>query len=277
MRRAFTLHELLISLGVMSVVIAIAAHAAAAQLRFFSGSGELVALRNQIGHAGTIAASVLWGVSAPGGELLVAQDSAIEVEMPIGSSFVCASAPGMVVMATGTPRGHTLASFTETPNEGDRVQVLFADSLGVTWLAVRPAAPPTVSAGCAQFPQAAGSLTLSLQEQIALPPGAPLRFFRRTRFSLYRGSDARWYLGTRTWNAQTRDFNAVQPVAGPLNPYSQDAGLTGLRFVYRDSTSVELASPVDARRVASITIIARSKSVRFEDSTAMTVALRNTQ
>jgi hypothetical protein len=209
--------------------------------------------------------------------VVVAQDSAIEVEMPIGYSFVCSSSPGVIVMAGGAPAGNTLASFTETPNEGDRGEVLFADSLGLTWLTVRPAAPPTGTEGCAQFADAPAGFTLSLREQLSLPPGAPLRFFRRTRLSLYRASDSRWYLGTRHWNAATQSFNAVQPVAGPLSPYSHDPGRTGLGFVYRDANNVELAMPVDPRSVAGITVTARSKSARFEDSTAITVALRNAQ
>lgn len=276
-RRGFTLHELLISLGVMSVVIALAAHAATAQLRFFAGSGELIALRNQIGQASTIAATILWGVSPPGGDIIVAQDSAIEVEMPIGTSFVCSSAPGSVTMAAPGGRGNTLASFTETPEVGDRLHVLFGDSVGSTWLTLRPTSASTAAGGCGQFPDVAQSLVFTLQEQIALPPGAPLRFSRRARLSLYRGSDARWYLGTRTWNGPNQTFNTVQPVAGPLSPYSDDASRTGLRFVHRDNDGLELPAPVDVRRVASVTIVARSRSTRFEDSTVVMVALRNAQ
>ena len=61
-RRGWTLHEMLISLGVMSGVMAIAAHAATSQLRFFKDAGELATLRGQIGHASTIAATMLWSV-----------------------------------------------------------------------------------------------------------------------------------------------------------------------------------------------------------------------
>jgi hypothetical protein len=102
MRRGWTLHELLISLGIMTGVIGIAAHAATVQLRFFADSGDLATLRNQMGHAATIAAAGLWGVSPSGGDVVVALDSAIEVHLPIGASFVCASSPGVVTMAAAS-------------------------------------------------------------------------------------------------------------------------------------------------------------------------------
>ena len=56
-RRGWTLHELLISLGVMGGVIALAAHAATTQLRFFAHASENTALRNQVEQATSIAAS----------------------------------------------------------------------------------------------------------------------------------------------------------------------------------------------------------------------------
>ena len=274
-RRGFTLHELLISLGVMGGVIALAAHAATAQLRFFSGSGELASLRNQISYAAGIAAAVVSGVSAAGGDILVAQDSALEVELPIAMSFVCAATPGVVTMAAPAPSGNTLASFSETPGPGDRLQVLFADSLGATWLAFRPTSAPTATSACSQFPAFSGSLTFTLLEPIALPAGTPLRFSRRTRLSLYRGADSRWYLGSRSWNAETQTFNTIQPVAGPLRPYSHASDRTGLLFLYRGPDGAALPTPVDGHRVASVTIVTRSQTGRFEDSTAVTVALRN--
>jgi hypothetical protein len=274
-RRGWTLHELLISLGVMGGVIGLAAHAATAQLRFFAGSAEVASVRTQISHASTIAASVLWGLSASGGDIIAAQDSAIEVYAPIGSALVCASTAGNIIMTTPTSPGQTLASFPESPGVGDRLLVLLNDSSGSTWLTMRPASSATTSAGCPHFAAQTSSLAMPLVEPIALPAGAPLRFARRTRLSLYRGSDTRWYLGTRAWNGDVQAFNTVQPVAGPLSPYSHQPDRTGLRFVYRGADGLDLADPVDTRLIASITVVARSRSVRFEDSTSLTVALRN--
>jgi hypothetical protein len=281
---------MLISLSVMGGVVAVAAHVATQQLRFFRGIGEIVALRNQIGQTTDIAAGVLWGVSPSGGDILVALDSAIEVHMPIGAALACASTAGRVTIPAPSPtRGNTLSAFNEKPETGDRVMVLFEDSTGATWLSLHLAAPPEVSGNCASFPAASGAWTLTLQEALIVPPGAALRFTRRVRLSLYQASDGRSYLGFKDWNAAAQRFNTVQPVAGPLASYSTSASETGLLFLYRDAQSDALESPVDPHRVASVTIVARGASRRparvpgmasspdgfRKDSVAATVSLRN--
>lgn len=273
-RRGWTLHELLISLGVMSGVMALAAHLATGQLRFFRNAGQLAALKGQIGHASGIVASVLWGVSPVGGDISIALDSAIEVHMPIGAAFACASMPGRVTLPEPAV-GHTLTSFMESPGAGDRMQALIEDTLGVTWLTFHVAEPGESGGGCLYFPHVTETRALALREPVAVPAGTALRFTRPVRLSLYRGQDRNWYLGMRDWNGKLQRFNTVQPVAGPLRPYSADAGQTGLLFVYRDDDGVELPAPVDPMRIASITVIARATSGQFSDSSAMTVALRN--
>ena len=274
-RRGWTLHELLISLGVMGGVMALAAHAATTQLRFLTSAEESTGLRNQIEQAGAIAASVLWSVSSGGGDVVVALDSAIEVQMPVGASFVCGSSPGFVTIAAPVARGNTLAGFSATPGLGDRMLALFEDSVGATWLTLRPAAIPTPAPGCGHFPGTIEARTISLLEPIVVPPGAPIKFTRTVRLSLYRGSDKRWYLGSKEWNAEQQSFNSIQPVAGPLSPYSQDPDRTGLRFEYRDAEGHALLDPVATTRIASITIVARATTSRFEDSVSVMVALPN--
>ena len=273
-RRGWTLHEMLISLGVMSGVMALAAHLASGQLRFFRNAGELAALRGQIGQASGIAASMLRGVSPTAADISVALDSAIEVHTPIAAAFVCASSPGHVTIPEPT-LGNTLASFMETPDAGDRMSTLFEDTLGVTWLTFHVAEPGVSGTVCEHFPHVSSTRTLVLREPVAVPAGAALRFTRPVRLSLYRGSDNRWYLGVRDWNGESQRFNTIQPVAGPLKAYSQDAEKTGLRFLYRDRDGVVQMPPLDPQVVASITIISRAASGQFDDSTSVTVALRN--
>lgn len=266
---------MLISLGVMSGVMALAAHLASGQLRFFRKAGELAALRGQVGQASSIAASMLQWVSPTGADITVALDSAIEVHTPIAAAFVCASTPGRVTISEPTTPGNTLASFVERPDAGDRMAALFEDTLGITWLTFHVAEPGVSGGDCAHFPHVSGTRTLILRELVTVPAGAALRFTRPVRLSLYRGSDNRWYLGVRDWNGETQRFNTIQPVAGPLKPYGQDAGQSGLQLVYRDKHGAVLLPPVDPTGVASITIISRATSGQFNDSTSVTVALRN--
>ncbi|MEX2152126.1 MAG: hypothetical protein WD825_02245 [Gemmatimonadaceae bacterium] len=275
-RAGWTLHELLISMGVFAGVVGITSHLAAGQLRFFRGIGEATAVRSQVGQATTIAAGMLWGVSPGGGDIIVAQDSAIELHLPMGSALTCGGVPGrLTIPVAAATSGNALSAFSEQPEAGDRVLAFFDDSLGATWLALRLSSAPIPGASCAHFPSVTSAWTLESLEQVTVPAGASLRFTRPFRLSLYRASDGRWYLGGKDWNGAADRFNSIQPVAGPLKPYSPDPAQTGLRLLYRDLDGDELTSPVDSHRIASVTVIARGGAGQFEDSSVTVVALRN--
>jgi type II secretory pathway pseudopilin PulG len=274
-RRGWTLHEMLISLAVMGGVFGLAVHLALGQMRFVRSASELSAVRLQAEQATRIASAVLWSVSPVSGDILVALDSALEVRMSVGVSAVCASQPGRATIPSAEPLGgNTLTSFVAEPSHGDGLAALFQDSLGTTWLTLRVSQVERVSAPCGYFSRTSDR-ALTLVEPIVLPPGTPVLVTRRVRLSLYRGSDAQWYFGSRDWNAELDRFNTTQPVAGPLRAYSGDAARTGLRFTYTNSAGDALSPPVDLRAIAGITITARAARGELEDSSIVTLALRN--
>ena len=269
---------MLISLCVMSGVFAIVAHQASTQTRLYAGIQQATLAREHRAQASAIAGRILWSLSPQAGDLTVALDSALQVEMPIGSSVVCASAPGTVVIAAaapGLPRGAVLAAFSDAPQPGDRLAALFHDSLGTTWLHLRLASTPT-GTPCARFPAAPG-WQLTLVEPIQLPEGAALRLLRPLRLSLYRASDNRWYLGAKEWNAEQQRFNTIQPIAGPYDRYDRDPARSGFAFRYADRSGQALHAPFEAAQVASVTITARSTVGQSGDSGSVTIALRNAQ
>jgi hypothetical protein len=267
---------MLISLVVMSGVMALAAQVATGQLRFFRSSAELATLRGDASQAGSIAASMFRGLSPQAGDVHVALDSAIEVHVAIGAAVACSSAEGLITIPASTgPTGNTFAAFSELPEAGDLVFALHADSIGDRWSTHTVAESGTLSTSCGALPASTAARFVRLEDPVTLDPAAALRFARPFRLSLYRSSDGRWYLGARDWNAESRRFNTIQPVAGPLGPYDRDASRTGLTFVYRDVSGAELLSPVDRHRIATITVVSRATSGRFTDSSAVTVALRN--
>jgi hypothetical protein len=108
-----------------------------------------------------------------------------------------------------------------------------------------------------------------------------VRVTRPWRYSLYRASDGRWYVGAREWSPALLRFNTIQPVAGPL----MSAAAGGLRFHYRDSVGAEIApAPADSRGIAAIEVAFRIDSTipgRYAHSTSIrprssvVVALRN--
>lgn len=288
MRSGFSLHEMLISLTILGAVMGLAAHAAARHARLFRGIDELAVARDHATHTSAIAERVLWGVSPRGGDLIAAHDTALEVRMPVGSAVVCEGWPGRLVIPAPTDSaGHTLAAFLDTPQPGDRISALFADSLGAAWLTLHVAVSPVADA-CARYPGVASAWSVVTNEQLVVPSGAVLRFTRPLRLAMYRASDSRWYVGAREWNAEQQGFHTIQPIVGPLRPPSDNESMTGLLLVYRDTSGARLFPPFDPAGVASVTIVTRtltSTPVRIEglpgfgsrraDSATVTIALRN--
>lgn len=251
---------MLISLAVTAGIFVLASNAALGHLRFFRGTGEIVRLRSQLGHASGIAASVLRGVDAPQ-DILVAQDSAAEVFAAYGVAFACDTDTGRATFpAPASDPPGAVAAFGDTPQPGDVVRILVVDDSGAGWVAARVAAAPVSGGPCARFPAAASTWTVSLVEPFVVPAGAAMRFARRTRVSSYRASDGRWYLGVREWNGSLERFNTVQPVAGPLRSHAADAASTGFRFSWTDSAGAPAGAAPDG--IATAIVVTRGESVR---------------
>ena len=276
-RGGWTLHEMLISLCVMGGVFAIVAHQATTQIRLYTGVEQTAGARENRAQTEAIAERILWGLAPQAGDVTVALDSALQLRMQIGSSTVCAAAPGRVTLASAdaAARGNVLGAFSDAPEPGDDLVALFHDSLGTTWLTFRITTTAVVTP-CERFPTAIG-WQLGLAESIVLPEGAAVRLLRPLRLSLYKASDARWYLGAKEWDGAGNRFHTIQPVAGPYAKYDPAVERTGFGLEYRARTREVLASPFDASRIASISIRTRAVSGAVTDSGVVTVALRNAQ
>ena len=274
MRTGSTLHEMLISLCVMGGIFGLVAHQATTQRRLYAGIQNATVVRENRAQAQAIAERILWGVAPQAGDVVVALDSALQIQTEIASSVVCASVPGSVtIVAPSLQRGNALAGASDTPEAGDLLAALFHDSTGTTWLSFRIASAPVIAA-CARFPTERG-WTFGIVEPLALPQGAAIRVVRPLRLSLYRASDSRWYLGAKEWNGAANRFNSIQPVSGPYGAYATDPWRSGLAFLYRDRFGALLTAPIDAGRIASVSIVVRSSGSTSADSGSVSVALRN--
>jgi len=288
-RKGWTLHEMIISLAVTGAVLALAVHAALGQLRFFHGVGEITNLRGQLAQTTLVPRALLWGVSPVAGDIAVAQDTALELNVVTGTAVVCESAAGWVAVPAPTPEGNTLSAFSEAPQPDDRIAALLDDTAGTTWLRLRVAVAPVAGLACPAFSAATSAWRIGLVEQVALPVGAVIRFLRPMRLSAYRASDGRWYLGARDWNAASSRFNTIQPLAGPIDPPASDRSVTGFRFEYFGEDGSLLDEGIDTRRIAAVRVLARGESRvavrvagvatdandRMLDSASIEIALRN--
>ena len=297
-RAAFTLIELAVVLAILAVSGAAMGMLLIRQQRFYRGASELLYAREGVRDALEVLASDLRGISIADTVRLLA-DSAIEIYASTGSSVVCQTPSAEAIgLPPAAPSGNTLTAFLTEPDTGDLVLIYrVAEDVG-SWerhrigsfssRAVGSVCPS--SSGFTRGDAAGGLPGFLVTLDAPLSPethiGAPVRFIRRGRYSLYRASDGEWYLGYRRCNAiGASSCGAVQPLSGPYRGYSRDASTTGLLFEYLDGAGKRLdasSSPLDLARVD---ITARTESrqrlsvegraFKPADSATISIAVRN--
>lgn len=299
-RSGYTIVELLIAATLLLLIVASLGALLVNQFRMFgrtqgavqvqrdlrTGLGLLpLDLRGAARTAGTPAA----------GDLTQLTDSSIQLRATIGASIVCAKAGATFDLpAADLTRNRLTAWYTE-PRPGDTLLV-YVDSTSVgpeddRWQPLRitgfGAAPAGTCGGAPYVNPAtdpgAGSRAWRVTVAGTIPPsvvaGAPMRFLRSARYSLYRPSGGtQWYLGYREYAAGA--WSDPEAIAGPFE--ASGGARAGVRFTYFDTLGVALASatPTAVGRI-DVTLRARSyvrggrDSTVVRDSLALRVALRN--
>lgn len=288
-RRGFTLVELIVALavggvafGAFSAVIANAERSHARLRHRIHGRAQVLA------GLATLSQD-LRALSPSAGDIIAAQDSAIELRAMVAALAVCEVRDSTVFTAH--------ASFVSPPKTGDTVWALVIDD-SARWLPLSVSGADPVAAGdsaaCRLPANAAGTrprtllsrqryrLTVAQPPSPVIGPSTPLRLTRHVRYSLYRAPDSQWYLGRREWSAVLRRFETVQPLSGPYRSYAAaGTGLSGLELRYRDRAGKEV-SPSRTADIAAIELTIRSLPPpsdgsirRRRDETRVVVAPRN--
>lgn len=253
-------------------------------------------LRTRLRDASDILVASLRGISSSADSIMTASDTAVEFHLAIGASTVCtAPAPSVVTIPADTlPTGRVLSAWAVPPDTGD-VMLIFIDSSAtsgrrwertrITSFATVPTAvacPPSsglLSAGDAATAVPSYQIGFSPSITATVASGAPVRFTRRVRYSVYRAGDGKWYLGYHRCAAICA---TIQPVSGP---YERAAG-PPISFRYFTAGGVPLESSGPTADVARIQIVSHA-SYGYQvslpglgrslgvDSAVATVALRN--
>lgn len=297
-RRGFTLVELLFVLVIFGLVAAATMQVIVRQQRFYASTTDLIAMRNTLRDVGEALPSDLRGISSVGGDIYAMSDSAIDFRLATGISVICSIGVGRltaVIPPTNLSNKSGLTTWISAPTTGD---TMFVYNPGATsaitddaWqgpipvtAAIAIGSCPTSTGYTSTSSEASNSQTLTFGTALAanVVPGNVIRFYRHAKYKLFQpaGSSA-WYLGYQECPAGV--CGTMQPVAGPYLPYSTNAGTTGLRFVFRDSTG---AITTTTTQVARIDIIAKAQTENpirmpgrpvdyYSDSLVVTVALRN--
>lgn len=300
-RGGITLVELVVVLVLIGLVGTTIGRTLVRQQRFYRGTAELLQAREGVRDAMELLSTDIRGIAVADTVRLLA-DSAIEFFANVGSSVVCqrlgSTAVGLPAASSG--RGNVLTALATVPDTGD-IAIFHSDSIeaGSEWVRHRinsfgprslAVTCPASSAFARDTEVNAGSTGFLLDLSTPLSPhtrvGAPVRFLRRGRYSLYRGSDGDWYLGYRRCNAiGASTCGPIQPLSGPYRDYSPDPRRTGLLFEYFDRSGRALTQDDSPLDLARIDITARAESWQRidvegrastpSDSATITIAIRD--
>ncbi|MEX1186471.1 MAG: prepilin-type N-terminal cleavage/methylation domain-containing protein [Gemmatimonadaceae bacterium] len=302
-RRGFALPELLISVLLLAIVGGAISEGLRRQQQVFRSIALLTSVRGDAHDAAEVLVADL-SAASPLDTLPLALDSAVEFYSLIGASVSCDSAPEyQIAMPPEKLRsGIRLTTLLASPDSGDVLLVFNHDSAATAgeprWerhavAAVSSAPSTTVCPPSTGFTSAADVntpayvITLSGAVSGAIGRGAPVRILRRTRYSLYRASDSRWYLGQRRCSPLGAPAcGAIQPVSGPYMAYAGSGGQSGIGLRYFDGAALPVWSSGGTTRVALVEVIVRTRtpipvrpggarSAAYIDSTSLSVALRN--
>jgi prepilin-type N-terminal cleavage/methylation domain-containing protein len=293
-RGGLTLVELMATVAVAGVVLAIIAGVALRQQRTFAALSADAALAGQLRDAASVLPSDLRSAAVGADDLREATDTSIEIRETLASAVVCDTLAHAVVLAPFAGTAATFAGAMAPIQGGDTAWIFSTDDSSHPWRGHAVLAAGSTHAGqcIAGGPRidaallAAPRTTLTL-DSVPAPQmlvGRPVRVTRPIRYSLYRASDANWYLGARDWNDASARFNTIQPLAGPFRSPG-----SGPVFRWFDSTGAALASPVSRRdHVAFVRIDLRGQTHSADrvlgsasnggpraDSVSISVAVRN--
>jgi hypothetical protein len=293
-RAGLTLVELLASLALAGIAGAVMLSTLVKQQRFHASAAEILDSRAQLLDAAGILATDIRAAAVDLG-VPVMSDSAIEMFTVIASSIVCTteSPQSFGLPPLRLASGVSLGSLLVLPDTAD-LALVYTTSWELR--RVRAFVSRSASTACpasTPFTEASDvvsgipAFAVTLQDPPANPvnAGAPILFVRRSRYSIYRSADGKWYLGYRRCAALGPSVCAViQPVAGPFNP--SPGGVPGLSFRYFDSRGSGLGPASDGRTMARVDFVIRGRSARnarlsgdpgspWTDSIVASVATRN--
>jgi prepilin-type N-terminal cleavage/methylation domain-containing protein len=292
-RAGVTLVELVVALTLFGLVATIMLNVVRGQQRFHVGSLGIIDTKRSVHQAIELLYGELRSVSPP--DIYAISDSSVSFRTTVGTSHICSvdSARSYITFpATHTIRAAALSTFLATPRAGDSVLVFDSgDGAGPDddrWqlhvvLADPGAGPcPRRPFGLASGATEAAGIGVTIAPSLgpSVVVGSPVRFFRPASYSLYRGTGSTWMLGYSLCAAGA--CTGRQPLSGPYLPFAR-GGAGGVAFEFYDRDG---ARTTDPSRVARIGVVARARSAstldvghvrgqRYQDSLAVTVALRN--
>ena len=271
-RGGLSLAELVVVVALAGLIGGAVAVSINRQQLFYRGVSDLHYAREGVRDAMEVMSTDIRAMSESD-TVRLRTDSAIEFFAVIGSSVVCQSLGSQIGLPARHSEANSLSAFLVEPDTGDIATFYIRSTEGrgawephrISGFSSRSLAGscPTSSRllRAARSGQGHNGFVVTLADPLSdgIKGGAPVRFLRRARYSLYRASDGHWCLGYRRCNAVgVSTCGPVQPLSGPYRAYSSDPRDSGLDFEYFDAQGQPLGPSDSPLMLARVDITARS-------------------
>jgi prepilin-type N-terminal cleavage/methylation domain-containing protein len=292
-RSGFTLVELMIVVVLVSVIGTILTTLLMRQQRFHRAVSSVTDARARMRDIATILPTDIRSISSVGQDVLAMDVNSMQFRAFIGSAVLCRYGGAQIIELPpqNLASGNVLTAWIIPPVPND-IAFMYDDGLlggnsddswgryviSDTTSAVDAAWCP--SNGTPAYTQAADNakrryrLTLTTAPvQTRVKVGAPIRFAREVRYSVYQASDNQWYVG---YERCTPNVNPALPgacanrevLAGPVLPATNDTLTSGLFFVYYDQLGNRITNVAQANQIARISVGIRTTSESLRRATA---------
>jgi hypothetical protein len=282
-RAAFTLAEILVVLALGALVLGIVTTVGARLQHLLSTEAARQKGSDQLAAGSELLPLDLRGVAPAIGDIAEAMDSVLQYRVTVASAVVCGGSGSILTAAPFLAAGGR--SVVPAVESGDTLWSLTESDSSPTWRPHRVVRWQGASGVCPALDVSAASVfdvahlwTAELRDSITIIVGSVIRITRPQRLSFYRAGDNLWYLGMRSWNNTTSQFNVVQPLSGP---YASPTRSGGSRFRYYDASGAQLTSGgLTAGSIARVETLLVADSVTrvagaAVDSQLVVIALRN--
>lgn len=296
-RAGFTLIELMITVSLLGIIGAMLTGILVRQQRFHRAVANVSDARARMRDIATIMPTDLRGISTAGGDILSISDTSMQFRAFVGASVLCNFFSTTVIelpprllhhqlTKDGDVTGGVLTAWINPPEEDD-IAYIYDDgaeggNVDDSWTAyaITAVASEANSAWCPSdnVPAYTSSddnsavryhITLApAPDQATVKIGAPIRFAREVRYSVYQAADNNWYVGFQ--RCPLGECGDREVLAGPVLSASEDTLTSGLFFVYynRLGTRMEALSATDT--IARINVGIRTTSESLLKATTKT-------
>ena len=286
-----TLIEVIIAMTIFAFLGGLLVSVMLRQQRYQRAIADVADSRGRMRDIATIIPTDLRGTSSAGGDLLNIGLTSLQFRAAIGSSALCGYAAANVIEIPPKvlSSGNVLTAWINPPAPGDVMFVYndgtAAGNIDDTWSqftitdtasavnpAWCPAGTPSSLTKAADSTQRRFRITLSAApDPLRVKAGAPIRFAREVRYSLYAASDANWYVGYETCTPSGTPGVAGacgnrEVLAGPVRAASADTTKSGLYFIYYSQTGTPITSLTQANQIARVGIGLRTTPLSLKDA-----------